>query len=333
MFRFMPATVAGAMVLILALLSGCAANGAPPPPTTMPGATGALEEHDGYRGFWLRASSAEAFVALQPQFRVLSLARKGEISLMAGSDVCEQGLRLAFMEPNQVPASFSVGDVPGEVLERSVSSARVRLHAAAGLQYELALKLQDARPILTISASLKNVGRTPRHVACWSVAAFARNGTIIAPFGAQPRAQRRLVLPWWTAWPQPSVTFGRDAVAADAGGAVVGGGAYKVGLLTEPGWIALIRGRRALLSHVPFEPGKPYGEGGNVTFFSSTGSERQWSEIEQVGALRTLQPGESSLMQQSLELLKLESDVKNMPDELRAAIESVRSSPSTQPRP
>src|SRR5690554_5760692 len=141
-----------------------------------------LVEHEGHRGLWLRSDAAEVFIGIEPQFRVLSFRRPGEPSLMAGQNVAETGLRLAFMEPDQVPASFDVGNVPAEVLERTPRSVRVRLKAAAGLQYTVRMQLDEADPALMLWYELANAGDKPRQVACWSVTSFARQGMIIAPF-------------------------------------------------------------------------------------------------------------------------------------------------------
>src|SRR5690606_27175345 len=136
---------------------------------------------------------------------------------------------------------------------------RVRLKAAAGLQYTVRMQLDEADPALMLWYELANAGDKPRRVACWSVTSFARQGMIIAPFDQQPRARRRVVLPWWTRWPQPGVAFGRDALAVDAAAPVVGN-ACKVGLINNTGWIAFRRGDQALISRVAFEADSIYPE-------------------------------------------------------------------------
>src|SRR5690606_12302181 len=121
-----------------------------------------------------RTEAAEVFVGIEPQFRVLAFGRIGERSLMADSKVAEQGMRLAFMEPEQVPPSFDVGNQPAELIERTERSATVRLAPAAGLRYTVELGLAKREPVLTLLYELENVGQVERRVACWSVTAFAR---------------------------------------------------------------------------------------------------------------------------------------------------------------
>jgi hypothetical protein len=261
-----------------------------------------LDEHDGFRGAWLRTPSAEVFVAVEPRFRVLAFARPGRPSLMADVRVAEQGTRLAFMGPDQVKGSFDVGNVPADFVDRTASTARVRLAPAAGLRYDVTLALDADRPRLRLDYALENVAAERRTVACWSVTSFARGdgGAVVVPFGAEPRARRRLVLPWWTRWPQPNVRVGRDAIRADVTGPVAGG-AYKDGLITDAGWIAFARGGEALVSSAPFDASADYAEdGANVTFFESDDPKRTWCEIEQVGPLRDLPPGESARLSETL---------------------------------
>lgn len=280
-----------------------------------------VETYDGYQGAWLRTDAAEVFVATEPHFRVLAFRRIGRPSLMADANVAEQGIRLAFMEPEQVPPSFDVGNQPAAFLDRTQRTARVQLSPAAGLRYTVELELADDSPLLRLGYVLENVGDAERRIACWSVISFARDGTMIAPFGTRPRSRRQIVLPWWTRWPQPGVTFGRDALAIDCS-AELDGNAYKVGLRTDCGWAAFVRGDQALISTTPFDPAGEYPEGGaNITLFHSTG-QRIWCETEQVGTLQTIRPGEAARLSETLRLVDLPQPVAAEPDALRAQIEA-----------
>lgn len=287
----------------------------------------AMQEQDVSRGIWLRTEAVEAFVALAPRFRVLSIRRPGEVSLSAGVGVAEQGLRLAFMEPDQVPGSFDVGNVPAEVLEQSDTSLRVRLQPAAGLQYTVTLTLDPAIARIKLQYTLTNVGEAERRVAPWSVIAFARDGTIIVPFDDQPRKRRRIVLPWWGDWPQPGVRIGRDALLSDAS-VPLAGTAYKIGVITNAAWVAFVRGGQVLVSRVRFDAEAQYPEdGANITVFHAAGEQRIWCETEQMGPLRTLPPGESTTMVETIELGNVTAPANPTPDTWRAAIEAAGQDP------
>lgn len=273
-------------------------------------------------GFWLRTPAIEAYVETRPVFRLLSVRAPGGESLMADKTVSEKGLRLAVMEQEQTPRSFDVGNQPAVVVDRTTSSVRARLSAVNGLRYTVELSLEQAAPRLRLTSTLENVGVEPRTVACWSVISFARgNGRIVVPFGRAERDRRRLVLPSWTPWPQPGVAFGRDALAADTA-ALVEGEAYKVGVITDAGWVAFVRGGDALVDSAPFDAGASYPEdGANVTFFEYSDARRSWCEIERVGPLKTLARGEATQLSQTIMLIKFPSSQSAKPDLLRRAIE------------
>ena len=295
------------------------------------------EEHDGHRGLWLRTQAAQVFVAVQPTFRVLSFSRPGERSLMADRNEPEQGLRLAFMEPEQIKASFDVGNQPAEVLERTERTVRVRLAPAAGLRYEVTLALQSDRPRLTLEYRLENVDVRQRRIACWSVIGFPTNGSIVAPFGKAPKARRRLVLSWWTRWPQPGIRFGRDALVADTT-VVIEGNAYKVGIVNDAGWAAFVsQDERALVTRATFDAAAEYPEGGaNISFFQSRDADgRTRCEVEQMGSLMQIEPGEAATLTETLDLIELPKQSRDAtPDELRARIEErLRGDPGSRVLP
>jgi hypothetical protein len=278
------------------------------------------EQHDGFSGFWLRGKSVEAFVAVEPKFRVLSIRRTGQPSLVGDSKTAEQGLRLAFMESQQVKQSFDVGNQPAEIVKRSDVSATLRLAPADGLRYTVTITADADEPRFVMDYELTNIGTAPRQVACWSVIAFERNGLVVAPFGSEPRARRRIVLSWWTQWPQPSVKFGRDSLAADAGGPLAGN-AMKVGLITSAGWIAFTRGDEALVTHAAVDADAKYPEdGANVIYFAFAG-ERKWCEIERVGPLTTIAPGESARLSETIVLVPLKPAGNAEPDAQRTRVE------------
>lgn len=273
-------------LITAALVAACAAH-----------ADGA-EQHDGFGGVWLKSASAQVFVAIEPTFRILSFRKPGEPSLLADSKTNQQGLRLAFMEPEQIPTSFDPGNQPASLVEHAGRRIIVRLKEAAGLRYEVEATLAPDAPVLDLRYTLTNVGASERRVACWSLISYALDGTIVVPFGDNDRARRRLVLPWWTKWPQPGVSVARSALSADAS-TPVAGNACKIGLTSEPGWIAFTRDKHALISTVTFDSKATYPEGGaNITLYLDANR----CETEQVGPLTSLNPGASVTMHETLRL-------------------------------
>jgi hypothetical protein len=274
-----------------------------------------MQQHDGYTGVWVRSEVAEVFVATEPKFRVLAFRELKSETLFADGRTNEQGLRLAFMEPEQIPQSFEVGNQPAKVIERNDRRVNVRLIEAAALRYDIAIAIDDREPRLNLTYTLTNVGASERRVACWSLVSYALDGTIVVPFGKDDRARRRLVLPWWTKWPQPNASIARSAMSVDVSKPIEGT-AYKVGLITEPGWIAFARGQHALVSQIAFDADRTYPEGGaNITFYI----DRNRAETEQVGPLTQLAPGEWTQMRESLRMIRFTPEADD-PDSMARSI-------------
>lgn len=275
-----------------------------------------LEEFDGLRGFWLRSATVEAFVAIEPVFRLAGVRRPGAPSLMADKSRSQQGLRLAFMEPDQIASSFDVSKQRAEVLERTPLRARVSLNEAMALKYSVDITLDESTAAIKLEYSLKNVGMDQRRVACWSVIALPPEGIILAPFGDSPKSRRRLVVPSWTRWPQPNMEFGKVALGVGATGAKAG--PYKIGVRSEAGWIAFVRGRDAIISFSPFQANAEYPEdGANMTFFEGGAGRSAWREIEHVGPLQDLRPGEEIKLSETLVLVQIPASVLVQSDALR----------------
>ncbi len=273
----------------------------------------ALEDFDGSRGVWVRSEAVETFVAVEPKFRVLAVRRPGEASLMADASHSDHGLRLAFMGPDQIPTSFDVGNVPAEIIERSPQKVRVRLAPADGLRYSVAVTTDADRPRVTLDYELTNEASAARRVGIWSVTSYPNNGVLVMATGEKPRSRRRLVLSWWTKWPQPGIEFGRHAIAADVS-VPAAGGVYKVGLINDTGWVAYTRNDQAIVSHSTFDPAATYPEdGANITIFQTDDRTGPRCEAEQMGPLVDVAAGASTQHTETLELLNIPPNPTTLP--------------------
>jgi hypothetical protein len=314
--------VAHATWLLMLLCTSCAAQ--------------ELADHDGYRGVWVKSETLEAFVATQPKFRILSIRKPGQPSLVADGRIDEPGLRLAFMATQQVKTSFDPGLTPAEQVEPGT----FRLKPADGLQYTVTVKPDRDKPRLTLTYELQNVGQVERPLACWSVLSYPCDGTIVLATGQQRRARRRVVMSWWTRWPIPGLQFGRDAMSLDTAAAKEPGVA-KIGVITDTGWVAFVRGGDALVSTVAFDATATYPEDGpNITVFQTVGEKMSRAETEQVGPLKAVPPGGTIRMSETLDLLSVPATVPlpkewaagaaGETDALRKRVEAVLL-PSTRP--
>lgn len=287
-----------------------------------------LVDHDGYRGVWVKSDKIEAFVATQPKFRILSIRKPGDQSLIADAKIDEPGVRLAFMSPNQIKTSFD----PGLTTAEQIGAGTFQLKPADGLQYTVTVTPDATKPKLAITYELKNVADQPRTVAVWSVSSFPCDGVISVPTGQQRRARRRMVMSWWSRFPVPGLVFGRDSLSLDTT-AAKDPGVMKLGLITDAGWAAFTRGGSAIVSRVSFDATATYPEDGpNITVFQGITAKGARAEIEQMSPLKNLAPQESVQMTETFELLDLPQSI-NLPrewatgaageaDALRAKIEA-----------
>jgi hypothetical protein len=89
----------------------------------------------------------------------------------------------------------------------------------------------------------------------------------------------------------------------------------KLGLITDAGWVAFVRGRSAMLSSVAYDPGGTYPEDGpNITVFQKIAPEMSRIETEQMGPLKALKPGESVSLTETFQILDLPQSI-NLPKE------------------
>jgi hypothetical protein len=182
------------------------------------------------------------------------------------------------------------------------------------------ISLETDRARMKLDYQLENTGDKPRCIACWSVMSFPPRGYILAPFG-ELHARRKLLLPWWTAWPQPGVGFGINALLMDASTKAVGD-AYKIGVITSSGWIAFVRENEVIVSTVPFIPDATYPEdGANLALFKSGTSGHGRCETEQMSPLMEVSPEKSVRLSETLDLITIQNHPPAEADEIRKLID------------
>lgn len=266
-------------------------------------------EFSGYAGWWLRNASAEAFVIAEPYPRVIAFRLiGGKNPLHVSHDYEYFGIRTWFLEPTQNAHS------PLPALQRAsaetMANGGLRLQAApadsAGLQLCMEISLHQTEPILHIRHGMQNLRAEQRRLALWALNVIKPDGGVgIAPWRSEDRQH-------FIFWPntdpdQDGLHLGRRALAVDYR-VLPRHGWLKVGTDTDRGWVAYVYGEHALRSSVAHVANGQYPEGGGtVTMFNSTpevfdGKER-FGEIENVGPLSDLQPGNWLWMDQEVQIL------------------------------
>lgn len=266
-------------------------------------------QYEGFTGFWLENDRAEAFAIATPYPRVLVFRLKGgENPLHVTREYEYIGVRSWFFEPTQIPESGLPALQPATAERTGPRS--VRLTAApddrSGLQLIMEVALDSERPVLQIRHGFKNMRAEKRRIACWALSVIRpAAGVGIAPWRTEGR---RSLLFWPSTHPnEVGIHLGPRVLALDYR-IEPQNGWQKVGTNSDAGWIAFVWGENALKSTVAHAPNAEYPEdGGTVTMFNSTSEvfdgKPRFGEIENVGPLSELRPGETLWMEQELELL------------------------------
>ena len=165
------------------------------------------------------------------------------------------------------------------------------------------INLHESRPCLDIVHGYTNHGDVPREIAPWAITGVAAD----AGFGlTRLRQDDRQVTVCWppSQLSEPMIITHGEALALDFRIAPRGSH-FKIGTDTDCGWVACVNGRHALVSMNNFRTGATYPEGGaTVTMFrSGPMPDGPFAEIENVGPLAWVEPGETITLHQRLEIV------------------------------
>ncbi len=267
------------------------------------------DPYQGFAGFWLKNDRAEAFAIAEPYPRVLAFRLQGGDNPLHVSREYEYiGVRSWFFEPTHIPASELPALQPATAEQTDPRS--VRLTAApddsSGLRLTMEITLDAERPILHIRHGFKNMRDHPRRIACWALNVIRPDaGVGVAPWRS---TDRRSFLFWPSTDPnEAGIYLGPRALALDYR-IEPQNGWHKIGTNSDAGWIAFVWNGTALKSTVAHVADAEYPEdGGTVTMFNSTAElfdgKPRFGEIENVGPLSELMPGDTLWMEQTLELI------------------------------
>lgn len=266
-------------------------------------------QYEGFTGFWLKNDRAEAFAIARPYPRVLAFRLKGgENPLHVTREYEYIGVRSWFFEPTQIPESGLPALQPATAERTGARS--VRLTAApddrSGLQLIMEVALDSKHPVLQVRHGFKNVRAEKCRIACWALNVIRPDaGVGVTPWRTEGR---RSLLFWPSTNPNElGIHLGPRVLALDYR-IEPQNGWQKVGTNSDAGWIAFAWGENALKSTVAHASNAEYPEdGGTVTMFNSTAEvfdgKPRFGEIENVGPLSELMPGNTLWMEQELELL------------------------------
>ena len=217
------------------------------------------------------------------------------------------------------PDRVAVPDVDGLAVE--VLGDGVRLVGAVepttGLVREIAIRLDEAAPACWVTHELRNEGPAALEIAPWSITQLPLGGRVLMPqrravTGHRVRPNRNLVLWPYASWEDPRLRIRDGLVTVDA----VAGEDLKVGFLDDAGWIAYERAGTALVRRFDPAVGAPHPDlGCNVETYCG----RRYLELEVLGPLRVLEPGDTAVLEERWEVRALSGAMRD-PMDLAASL-------------
>lgn len=188
---------------------------------------------------------------------------------------------------DNLPVSHEVAD-DGEVIVHSIQEEPIHI------QKTLGIRLDDSGTGVTIRHEITNLGGEPLQLATWGLTVMASGGLAIIPqppMGSHPEdlLPNRLVVLWpYTDLTDPRWTLGKKYfLLAQQEDSMP----TKIGLAHQAGWVGYLNADTLFLKGFAYEDDAVYPDGGcNFEAFSNS----DMLEIESLGPLKLLQPGEST---------------------------------------
>ncbi len=197
--------------------------------------------------------------------------------------------------PEAFPRSY-LPDNEGVTVTELADGVRLTqpVEQATGIRKSIEIRLAADQPIVTLTHELKNEGIWPVELAPWAITQMRLGGTAILPqqVGALDAAgllpNRHLVLWPYTHWSDPRLQLGDDLILVQ-GQALLP--PCKVGYLNRYGWLAYLNGATLFVKRFTPALDLPHPDFGcNAEIYVCD----RFIEVESIGALSTLRPGDSA---------------------------------------
>jgi len=191
--------------------------------------------------------------------------------------------------------SYALDNSP---VKHEVTGNTVRLEndpvAPWGIRKTLTISLAENSPEVTLHHKITNESQAEVELASWALSVMAPGGLEIIPLpplGEHPRdlLPNRLIVSWpYTDMTDPRWRFGWKFITLRQ---TQDGGPTKLGLAHREKWVAYLNGDSLFVKTFGYEEGAHYPDFGcNFETFSNT----EMLEVESLGPLRKLKPGEST---------------------------------------
>jgi hypothetical protein len=300
------------LVLLVALL-------APEPlgaETTAPPMTSVRVERESYRGwpntYRLGNGLLEVRVVTDIGPRIADLRRAGGDNLLYVRDseaggsgekewMFRGGWRL-WISPEKRETTYALDNLPCRAEIVGANTLRVigPPQPEAGIRKRVDVTLVPGEPTVRIDGRIENVSPRPVTYAAWSLPALRPGGRAFAPLDVGPPtsfdAIRRLILWSYTEVGDPRYRLGDRLVEVDqsqvkpppAGQPGRRDDESKIGTDSRQGWAAYLIGDTLFLKRWRHEGGERTDGGATTEIYSS----HEFLELEHLGPLKTIRPGE-----------------------------------------
>jgi hypothetical protein len=224
------------------------------------------------------------------------------------------GWRL-WIAPEVKESTYALDNSPcqAEVIGGSTLRVTGPPQPAAGIQKQIDVTLVPGKAHLHIMARIKNISDHPVTYAAWSLPVLRPGGRAFVPFDKGPLtafdAIRKLILWSYTEPGDPRYRFGDELVEIDSGKVPPAPAAQsgrrddesKIGVDSTQGWAAYLLRHTLFLKRFPHDPQGSYIDGGaTVEVYSS----HEFLELENLGPLTSLQPGDEMVLPEDWWLFK-----------------------------
>lgn len=198
--------------------------------------------------------------------------------------------------PESMPRSYvpDNGPVKAEVIGKSSVRVAPAYEEATGIQKEMYVHLDKEGTSVTITHTLKNKGLWPVDLSPWAVTIMAGGGHTICPQEPFMKHTERLlparplVLWHYTNMSDPRWTWGERYIRLKCDASIAE--PQKIGVANKQGWAGYLREKTLFIKRFPYMEGCAYPDYGS-NFETYTAGD--FIEVETVGALTTLHPGET----------------------------------------
>lgn len=162
------------------------------------------------------------------------------------------------------------------------------------------IRLDPSAAALQLRHIVANHGAEAIEIAPWAITQLPPGGTVVVPQpvsapGHEPRPNRAVVLWPYASWEDRRLLVREGVIAVDGGA----GPELKVGCRDDAGWAAWSRDGLALVRRWRPDAEASYPDLGCAVEVFVTG---QYTELEVLGALTTLEPGATAILDETWEL-------------------------------